>query len=202
MNSILEQSIAAEGAGDRRITDWAECIPDLFERESPKFRARAVRELSSQLALLVPYLEPCYRENLQSSLVQICATHGEPSESWKRVSEGFREVSGWFYRWRARLDRIEERPKLDELVSLLQELNRILFFTGFLGTEMTTRVAASSRAALHHSLRAAADHYDRFLGDYEQLWNGLLGRFGRSDSGARSLGATFTRLGVLVANPS
>jgi hypothetical protein len=82
---------------------------------------------------------------------------------------------------------------------LLHDLNGILVFTSLLGAELRTRVAqcppgASRRAAF----RAAADRYDRFLDDYEGLWNSIRRQLQLIDEGpARASGGSFARLGAL-----
>src|SRR5207245_6553147 len=118
------------------LSQLADQLPQVLEREPAGSRNRILRELCTRLRLLAPYLEPCYRPTLASSLLQIASQVKASDDRWRRVREGLASVSRWFSGWRERLEAMREKPRPADAVLLLHDLNRMLIFTSLLGMEL------------------------------------------------------------------
>jgi hypothetical protein len=158
--STIESGAAFSG----RLREWVE------HSRSPA-RSRSLDELVCRIALLTPYLEPCYRTTEAASFPRVSAALDPRLEPGHRIREGLGMLSGWFYRWRQRLTGLAERPKAAEVVSLVEGLDQILFLTGLFGAELAEHVGAGTRGDVGHgALSSLVGRYNQFLSDYERVW--------------------------------
>jgi hypothetical protein len=131
-----------------------------------------LREIVSRIALLAPYLEPCYRTSETASFLCVSTALDPRDVSGRRIHDGLTLVSGWFYRWRDRLTSLSEKPKREDVVWLVEELDRVLFLTSLFGGELAERASARSLGESDRKILLSATHrYNRFLMDYERVWN-------------------------------
>ena len=194
MSSSIEVSRPSFEPGVPFTSSLAQRLESL---QAPR-RNRLMREIASQLALLTPYLEPCYRKSGADSFVSASAALDSRDESAHRIHEGLSLVGDWFYRWRGRLARLPESLKLAELVGLVEELDRVLRLTSLFAAEFAERATEwDLDGSDRRRFAGVVARYNRFLADFERLWGPAAERSPGIEWPALPAEPHYERVGVL-----